>query len=54
MKVYIFERPFVHLYLANKKRIMFCLLENMKSLELPKKEEVKTVEESNEEYYPEE
>lgn len=38
LKVYIFERPFVHLYIANRKRVMVCFLENMKAVELPRKQ----------------
>jgi len=36
LHIYIFERPYVHLYLANRKRFMICFLENMKAVEVPR------------------
>lgn len=36
LHIYIFERPYVHLYLANRKRMMLCFLENMKAIEVPR------------------
>lgn len=33
---YVFERPYVHLFLANRKRFVICYLENMKAVEVPK------------------
>ena len=31
LSVYIFERPYVHLFLANRKRFVVCFLDNMKA-----------------------
>lgn len=36
LHIYIFERPYVHLYLPNRKRLMLCFLENMKAIEVPR------------------
>lgn len=40
---YVFERPYVHLYLANRKRFVICYLENMKATEVPKPPASETV-----------
>ena len=36
MTYFVIERPYVHLYLANKKRFMIAYLDNYKAVEMPK------------------
>ena len=36
MKQFVIERPFVHLFLAHKKRFMIAYLDNYKAVELPR------------------
>ena len=36
MRAYVIERPFVHLYLSNKKRFMIAYLDNYKAMVVPK------------------
>ena len=36
MNYFVIERPFVHLYLANKKRFLIAYLDNYKAIEVPR------------------
>ena len=36
MNYFVIERPFVHLYLSNKKRFLIAYLDNYKAIELPR------------------
>ena len=36
MNYFVIERPYVHLYLANKKRFMIAYLDNYKAVEIPR------------------
>ena len=45
MNYFVIERPFVHLYLANKKRFMIAYLDNYKAVEMPRPLPSKHVEE---------
>ena len=36
MNYFVIERPFVHLYLANKKRFLIAYLDNYKAVEVPR------------------
>ena len=36
MNYFVIERPFVHLYLANKKRFLIAYLDNYNAMEVPR------------------
>jgi len=36
LNYFVIERPYVHLYLANKKRFMIAYLDNYKAVEIPR------------------
>ena len=36
MNYFVIERPFVHLYLSNKKRFLIAYLDNYKAMEVPR------------------
>jgi hypothetical protein len=44
--LYIFERPYVHLYLANRKRFLVCFLDNLQAVEMPQHKKVIVKEET--------
>jgi len=46
LTVYIFERPYVHLYLANRKRFLVCFLDNLQAVEMPQHKRVINKEET--------